>query len=150
MKIFVEESKDRILVISTSNKVPKCPHYNSDLRPALSTILQVHICKYLLDIYILSTLNFTCLKLNSISFHSNLYILFCNGKTILGSRICHQVSTGPSTIAFVSFLSSLSFCYCICPSSSPCYLFPVIGITFLLIPMPSLHGPILNTARAIL
>lgn len=137
-KIFVEESKDRILIISNS-KVPDGPYYNSDLRPALPTILQGHISKYLLDIYILSILSFKCLKLNFLSFRS-VYFLLQWRNTILGSRICLQVSPRPSTIALVSFPPSLSY-YCIHPSSSPCYLFPVMGITFLLIPMP-LHGPI--------
>ena len=138
---MLEESKDRILIILNS-KVPDGPYYNSDLRPALPTILQGHISKYLLVIYILSILSFTCLKLNFLSFRSACFLLQWRN-TILGSRICLQVSTRPFTIALVSFPSSLSFCYCIHASSNPCYLFPVMGITFLLSPMPS-H---LNTAR---
>ena len=100
-KIFVEKSKDRILIILNS-KVPEGPHYNSDFRPTLPTILHGHISKYLLDIYILSTLSFACLKHNFFSFRS-VYFLLQWRNTILGSRICFQVSKRPSTTALMSF-----------------------------------------------
>lgn len=52
----------------------------------------------------LNILNFTSLKLNLLSFHSDLFIFFYNGKnTIPDSRICLQISTGPSAIALVYF-----------------------------------------------
>lgn len=89
----------------------------------------------------LSILNFTSLKLT--------FLLICVFSSVMEkqrviSRIWLQVSTGPSAIALVSFPSSLRFGYC----TDPCYFFPMTGIT-LLISVPSLHGPILNTARAI-
>lgn len=87
------------------------------LRGASTRVLLKHF-----KLYITKTTHF--------SFKSVYFLLYWKN-TILGSRICLQVSAGPSAIALGSFPSLLPFCYCIDPGSSPCYLFLMIGITFL-------------------
>lgn len=131
---------------STSQaQLSKCLHYNSFLRPTHSTMLQGHICNSHLDTDTRVLKHFK-LYIAKTHFSFNLLIFFCDGKTVLYSpESDSQVSTGPSAIALVSFPSSLPFCCC----TDPCYFFPMTVITLLLISMPSLHGPILNTARAI-
>lgn len=131
---------------STSQTQPsKCLHYNSFLRPTRSTILQGHICNYQLDIY------------TRVLKHFKLYITKTQLTFLLICLFSSMMEKQQSTLQNLTPSLSRALCNCSCtlPSSlpfccciDPCYFFPMTGVT-LLIPMPSLQGPILNTARAI-
>lgn len=132
--------------VQLKHNPPKCPNYNSELRPTLSTILQglfAPTCRTSTHESFLNILNFISLKLNLLSFHSDLFIFFYNGKTPF------QIPESASKSQQDPLQLLLYIFHIHRPGSHPCYLFPVTGITFLLTPMPSLHGAILNTARAI-
>lgn len=87
--------------------------------------------------------------MTSLSVPSDLFTFFCNGKTpIQAPESASKSQQDP--LLLLLYPVHLHSRYCTDPGSSPCYLFPMIRITFLLIPMPPLHGLILNTARAIL
>lgn len=70
--------------VQLKHNPPKSPNYNSELRPTLSTILQglfAPTCRTSTHESFLNILNFISLKLNLLSFHSDLFIFFYNGKT---------------------------------------------------------------------
>lgn len=108
--------------VQLKHNPPKSPNYNSELRPTLSTILQGHICTYLSDIntWILLKhfkLYITKTQLTFFSFRP-VYFLLQWKNTILDSRICLQVSTGPSAIALVYFPYSSPWLTSLLPLSS--------------------------------
>lgn len=130
--LFHLQVRTGFLSSTSQTQHPKYPHYNSDL----NTYTFHHPARPHLQLRTCWTSTWVLLK------HFKLYITklknLLSFLSNLGSRIWLQVS----------YSSLLPSSCCVEPGLSPCSCFPMIGITFLLIPLPSLRDPILNSARA--